>query len=320
MMATVAVLGACDKASDDAPPLVLPVGAPTLDLATTPQLLFQVFGDTSEPKLLPVAAVVGGAVQPIGLTLDGWRALDSTYFTPGAKYTVYDNDAVRGSVTVTRGMWNADGQANYPLPGCRDLKPLASVTLALNERSREPTVEFLASTHPLAPHRGAAAIPAQATIDRLGRQYGMALGLSADLGKEDLEALVFTARMMNSGAGKEPTLLVSFIDPQAGDVGPGMGHTSHILALFDKADTGYVATYRHVKSGEGRTVEFQRVVDHLDVDGDGIDEMLVESWHFGGNNELVVLGFKAGQWHEILRTSSKWCLDPPAKPADGAKP
>ena len=72
---------------------------------------------------------------------------------------------------------------------------------------------------------------------------------------------------------------------------------------------------------EGNRNQFrrvQRVLDHVDVDGDGVDEIIVESWHYAGSNDLVVLGFKADQWHEVLRTSSKWCLDPPTK-ADAAK-
>src|SRR5882672_3724133 len=80
-------------------------------------------------------------------------------------------------------------------------------------------------------------------IAKLGRDLGHALGTRSQMDKEELDSLDFIARFVVTGARKEPTLLVSFIDPQAGDLGPGKGHTSHILALFDKADTGYVATY-----------------------------------------------------------------------------
>jgi hypothetical protein len=125
--------------------------------------------------------------------------------------------------------------------------------------------------------------------------------------------------MIVTGARKDPTLMVSFIDQQAGDVAPGVGHTSHIFALFDKIDTGYVATYRHVKSGDARGVEFQRLLDHVDVDGDGVDEIILESWHYASKNDLVVLTFKADQWHEAVRAKQDWCLDP-AKPDEQKKP
>ena len=49
----------------------------------------------------------------------------------------------------------------------------------------------------------------------------------------------------------------------------------------------------------------------------GIDEIILEAWHYAGTNDLVVLSFKADQWHEVLRAPSRWCLDPP--PKDAAK-
>lgn len=217
-------------------------------------------------------------------------------------------------------MWARQDEPLYPLPGCRNLKPLASVTLDAMVKTDQPTVEYIAATAPLKPHVVTPkTMMSPEAIAKMGRELGHALGVRSQMDKEELDSLDLIARFVVTGARKEPTLLASFIDAQAGDLGPGKGHTSHILALFDKIDTGYVPTYRHVKSGDAKTVEFQRVLDHLDVDGDGVDEIILESWHYAGTNELVVLGFKADQWHEVLRASSKWCLDPPTK-KDAKKP
>jgi hypothetical protein len=319
MLATLATAVACDKAPKADPSQVLPQGTAALDLASKPPIIFQVFGDVSSPKIMPIATVAGGAILPIGLTRAGWREFDSTYFAAGAKYNVYFDDAARGTVTVTRGMWAAGDSALYPLPGCTDLRPLGAVQLDFQHKSNEPTIEMIATSFTAPPHTGATKpFPPSATIAKMGREFGLSVGIANEMDKEELDSLDFIARMIRTGTRPDPTLLVSFIDQQAGDIAPGMGHTSHLLALFDKVDTGYVATYRHVKSGDAKTVEFQRVLDHLDVDGDGIDELILESWHYGGLNELVVLGFKANAWHEVLRSSSKWCLDPP-KPGDKKK-
>lgn len=318
ILATLAGVAACNKEPKADPNQVLPVGADGLDLATKPQILFQVFGDRAEPKMMPIAAVVNGAIKPIGLTRQGWRDLDSAYLAAGSKYAIYVDDEARGSVTVTRGMWAGQEEPLYPLPGCRNLRPLAAVNLELGVKTTEPTIEFLASSAPLKPHAPSPKSPLTADdVAKLGRTLGHALGLRAEMDKEELDSLDFTARLIVTGARKEPTLMVSFIDAQAGDLGPGKGHTSHLFALFDKADTGYVATYRHVKSGDAKAVEFQRIIDHADVDGDGIDEIILEAWHYAGTNDLVVLSFKADQWHEVLRAPSRWCLDPP--PKDAAK-
>ncbi len=319
MVATLAVAAACDKAPKSDPNQVLPSGAAALDLSSHPTVLFQVFGDPSEPKIMPIAAVVNGAIQPIGLTREGWRAFDSTYLAAGARYSVYVDDSIRGTVTVTRGMWAGQEEPLYPLPGCRDLKPLGAAKLDFPVPSGEPTVELIAASTPLAPHpKGPRVFPPTDAIAKMARALGHDLGERNQMDKDELDSLDFAARMLITGARKDPTLMVSFIDQQAGDIAPGVGHTSHIFALFDKLDTGYVATYRHVKSGDARAVEFQRLVDHVDVDGDGVDEMILESWHYAGANDLVVLGFKADQWHEVLRASSSWCLDPPKPDAKAA--
>jgi hypothetical protein len=312
MLATLAGAVACDKAPKADPNQVLPQGLAALDLSTHPTILFQVFGDAKEPKIMPIAAVVGGAIEPIALTRAGWRELDSIYLAPGSKYQVYTDDMPRGTVTVSRGMWTGGDAPLYPLPDCRDLRPLGSARLDFPTSPSEPSVELIASSSPLAPHPGTPGpLPSDAAIAKMGRALGEALGAQAQIEKQELDSLDFVARVIRTGAAKDPTLMVSFIDQQAGDVAPGVGHTSHVFALFDKVDTGYVATYRHVKSGEAKGVEFQRLVDHVDVNGDGVDELIVESWHYAGDNQLVVLAFKAGQWHEALRAPSNWCLDPP---------
>ena len=43
--------------------------------------------------------------------------------------------------------------------------------------------------------------------------------------------------------------------------------------------------------------------------GDGVDEILLEGWQFGGDTFLTVLGWKNGKWGEVYRARSNWCLD-----------
>ena len=144
----------CDKSKSAAAlaDVITPAGATALDLTTKPQLLFQVFGDISDPRVIPVAAVINGNIRQIGLTRRGWHTLDSMYFAVGSAYPAYRNDAEEGQITITRGMWTGGGTPLYPLPGCKDLVPLASAKIALTGNTYEPTVEFIASSAPLAPH------------------------------------------------------------------------------------------------------------------------------------------------------------------------
>ena len=89
--------------------------------------------------------------------------------------------------------------------------------------------------------------------------------------------------------------------------------TSHVFALADARADGYAVTFKHVVNAGGDDSDFRRYVDHLDIDGDGIDEMILEAWQPGGDTFLVVLSFKGGAWGEVFRSRESWCLDAKSK-------
>lgn len=307
-----ACASACKKVPVADPHTVLPVGTPAVDLSANPHLLFQVFGDRADPRLMPIGAVIDGTIRPLGLTRQGWRDLDTHYFAPGTHYPLYLDDVEAGAVTVARGMWPPDSEPLYALPGCQVLKPLAAAHVSLLRPTNEPTTEYIASSVPLVSHAPfTGTLPTATEIAKLGRALGHEVGAKVDMDAAELDSLDFHARMLITGASANPTLLVSFIDPGGGDLGPGKGHTSNLFILAEKSATGYQTTYRHAASGDAKHVEFQRLLDHADINGDGIDELFLEAWHFGAKNELIVLSFRAGQWHEVLRVPQDWCLDPP---------
>jgi hypothetical protein len=207
-------------------------------------------------------------------------------------------------------MWADDGKPLYPLPGCKSLRPLGAATVTLRTPTDDPYLEFVASSEPLAkrpPFTGK--IPTDAELATIGREFGHTVGKTARMDNAELDSLDFHARALVTGASAQPTLLVSFIDPSAGDLGPGAGHTSHLFALGENNGTGYTLSYRHAVSGDAKTVEFQRIIDHVDVTGDGIDEIIVEAWRYGGQTDLVVLSFRNGGWKEALRVPMHWCMD-----------
>jgi hypothetical protein len=107
------------------------------------------------------------------------------------------------------------------------------------------------------------------------------------------------------------TIMGNYIDPEAGDAGPGAGVTASVLMLAEDSARTMIVTYAHVASGESRTVEFQRLVNHADLDGDGVDEIILEAWRYAGVPELVVLKRGQAGWMEAFRESENWCLDPP---------
>jgi hypothetical protein len=295
---------ACEKSKPAQKPAdaIVPDGVPALDLAAKPTVLFQLFGDRESPHMMPIAAVVNGVIKPIGLTAGGWKQLGAQYMAPGTKYPFYVEGGDPGELTIAR-------DTAYSLPGCSAVKPMSVVQLAFAKPREDPTIEFLASSGPAAPrHSEGGRMMTSAEIAQLARSIGHAAGKRANLTAAELDSLDFHARMIPTGATKAPTLLVSFIDPNSGSA-KGGPWTGHVFALADSGANGYEATYVHAVKGDAKTVEFQRVVNHVDFDGDGADEIIVEAWKYASDNDLVVLSFKAGRWQEVLRVKQDWCLD-----------
>lgn len=303
ILSILAVTAGCDKAkpSDDDAPL-----RASFDVTTKPTLVFQAFGGKDSTRLMPIAAVVSGQVQPIVLPAADWRRLDSLYFQPGTEYQVYRDGQPTGSVRVTRRMWQPDSEPLYQLPGCRDARPMAAVALTTSV-SLEQAFEFLSlsTPHPSPAPPGAAPRDVVATA----RMLALSALKAQQLDSADIDTASFSARALHVSTGSKPTIVANQVDANAGDAGPGAGITTHFLVMGDNQDgKGYQLTYRHLESGESKTVEFQRLLDHLDINGDGTDEVFLESWRYGGENDLVVLARSRGNWHELLRVKQQWCV------------
>ncbi len=296
------MVGGCDKAKDeqaDAPP------PPSFDVATRPPLVFQAFGNRDSTRLVPIAAVIDGQLKPIELPAADWRRLDSAYFGAGAEYPVFQDGQVVGHVKVTRRMWEPDSEPLYELPGCRDVRPMAAVTLSTTV-PLDPAFEFLSLSTPHAGGGGPHTPPPNLFATARAMAV-IALG-SQQLDAADIDTASFHARALQTSAAAKPTILASQVDANAGDAGPGAGHTTHFLVLADDDGKGYQPTYTHLELGEARTVEFQRLIDHLDVSGDGTEELFLEAWRYGNDNDLVILSRTNGKWRETLRIRQQWCV------------
>ena len=56
--------------------------------------------------------------------------------------------------------------------------------------------------------------------------------------------------------------------------------------------------------------EVRRYIDHADITGDGVDELLLEGWENGGDSFLLFLRYTNGRWREMARGETSWCGDP----------
>lgn len=298
------VASGCDKPTDaDLAAAAVRAGTPgdTLDISRRPPVLYQLFGERQSPRMLPVAALVDGRIEPIVLADSGWREFDMVYHRPGAVYTIYQDGRATGTATVTQPMWGADGTPIYRLPGCRAHTPLAAVQV----QAPLPAgflVEHLATDAPIADrprrHAGGAHLT---EAQRVARTVAEDVGLPAD----ELEQLEFRSVAVPSGTGDLPTLVISLMD--ASTRAHGARPIRQLFIVADAGPSGYAPTYtRVVRSGE--RAGHRRYVDHLDLTGDGVDELVIDGWTEGEESYLLILGHQDGRWAEVFRGRQSWCV------------
>jgi hypothetical protein len=142
-------------------------------------------------------------------------------------------------------------------------------------------------------------------LDTRAQRVAFDVARAAGIDSAALQPSGFHFTAINTGATKSPTLVASFLDPESSDRN---GSTAHVFALADDAGAGYHPTFRHTASGTVGSAEFRRYIDHLDINGDGIDEIVLEGWQFAGETFVSVLGYANGEWSEVFRGPSSWCL------------
>lgn len=310
----VTVATGCDKAKaflragQAAGPPRIPPGE-ELNLASHPVILFQVFGETGDARMVPVAAISGGKLRTIKLNPENWQRFDAQYLRRGMTYTIFQDGHASGTAEVRQGMWERPGRTLYALPGCKTLTPLAAVRANAQRLRTDFTLELLASNGAL----GVARAPqpmAPAEIARVARGLAAEVAQSTGGKAHTLDSLDFHAVSFPAGVGKANTIVASFIDPSTEHASSTSARTTHLLLVADRDTSGaWHATFTHWINGPLTGAAFRRYFDHLDVTGDGVDEILLEGWQFGGDTFLTVLGWKDGKWSEVYRARSNWCLD-----------
>lgn len=280
-----------------------------LDLSSRPNILFQVFGTKEDPRMVPIAVLDSGAIRHIQLDSAGWREFDEMFLRKGREYTLYADGRAFGAARLTRGMWDR-AEPVYQLAGCSMHTPLAEVAIVSERPYRKFVIEMLASnatlTQPARPTTDADrnAIPSVDRVLPAGDERAFVTG-------GVLNALDLRAMKLATGATPWPTMITSWLDSASSAANDPTAPTRHIFLIADRGPTGeYGVTYRHQTDAALGVAEFRRFIDHLDLTGDGVDELVLEGWKFGGKTWLLVLQYRDGKWNEIFRSRADWCLDP----------
>ena len=304
------VAASCDKAktldtNEGSAEAAVPPSA-TLDLSERPDILFQVFGERDDPRMIPLAALQQGVIKPIELSEDGWRKFDSLYTRSGASYTLYRDGQKAGTVQVRQGMWEKEGEPLYSLPNCNRLTPLASVGVQ-SPGDIGFTLELMAGSANLGRAGGTSSVTEAAK--QTGRAMANKVAAAAGILVDDLAKLELRSLAIPTGASSQPTIMATYINEQA-DADAGNARVMHVFALADADRSGaYAPSFSHTANGPAAGAEYRRYIDHLDITGDGVDEIVLEGWRSGGDTYLMILSFRDGQWTEQFRGRPSWCLD-----------
>jgi hypothetical protein len=284
--------------------------ADALDLARKPDILFQVFGEKEDTRMIPLAALIDGSIRQINLSGDGWRQFATQYEKAGTSYHLYDDGRTVGTVKVRQGMWEKPDAPLYALPNCKVLIPLAAVSLQTRIELGY-TVDLLASSAQI-PAGSAGAELSAAELDRIAHEMGYLVGARASSGaisKKAIDGLDFRSFAVQTGATLAPTVVASFIDPGSENFDESTTR-GHIFVIADRqADGSYAPTFSHAFSGSTANAEYRVYLNHLDLTGDGVQEIMVEARQVGGGASVTALSYQNGEWQEVFRSRSGWCLD-----------
>lgn len=301
MLGIVVAATGCDKTP---PPAAVP--SAVVDLGARPEMIFQVFGDRQQPRMVPVAAIVDGV--PVALEFDdaGWRRFDSLYFAPGASYPTVRAGRTTGTVTVARGMWS-DTAPTYALTGCQTALPAAVVWLDDPGATSFVVEQFASSRSEAELEADAPALPPD-TLRAIARRLGLAAAQANGLDATALDALVASSVAVPARRGAPATIIATWVDSIGGDAGSGRGSTTNLVVVADDTGAGYRSSYTAFSRGEAARTEARRFVGAMNVAGDGTAELILEAWRYAAGAAPVFLGWRDSSWTEVFRGRSDWCL------------
>ncbi len=250
-------------------------------------------------------------IRPDGLSLlegvgsvEASRSFMVEHLTPGLEFTLFSDGARVGRLTAER--FSVDGRycsARPQIRGPIELTPAAATVqrfLALPRR--EASAFEYGAYSPVVPTRDlrvTSLTTMQQVIPAVGALWPVSvLGIRQDV------------QMFRARSGGAPTVVATFVYADDLGVGPAALGAYSVFLASDDDGTGYRGTYVDYRlfSRDGKGAA--RYFDHLDVDGDGSDEVVLEV--MGENSMwLSTLGRQGESWVEEYRDP---CGLPPGSP------
>lgn len=282
--------------SDPVAEVVEDVEEPVPDTAPMGPVLYLGRRAGGEATLVAVAEIRPDGLFPIegAGSFEASRSFVIEHLTPGMEFTLFSDGARVGRLTADR--FSVDERycrARPQIRGPIELTPAAAtVQTFLALPTREGSAFEYGAYSPVVPTRDlrvTSLTNMQQVIPSVGALWPVSvLGIRQDV------------RMFRARRGQPPTVVATFVYADELSVGPAALGAYSVFLASDDDGTGYRGSYVDYRlfSRDGKGAP--RYFDHLDVDGDGIDEIVLEV--MGENSMwLSVLGRQGGSWVEEYR-------------------
>jgi hypothetical protein len=269
----------------------------SIDSPTIGPILYLGHRTGGEATLVAVAEIRPSGLFPLegSGSAEASRAFAAKHLSPGLEFTLFSDGARVGRLTAER--FSVDQRYCGVRPQIRgpiELTPsAATVQTFLALPRREGNAFAYGAYSPIVPTRNLR-VTSLNTMLQVIPTVGALWPVSVLGIRQDVQ--MFLAR-----PGGTPTVVATFVYADVLSVGPAArGAYSVFLASDDDDGTGYRGSYVDYRlfsrDGKGSA----RYFDHLDVDGDGSDEVVLE---FMGENSmwLSALGRQGESWVEKYR-------------------
>ena len=287
-----------DSLASDPPPDEVEVVEDTVsDGPSLGPVLYMGYRDGEEATLVPVAEIRPEGLFPIeGIgSVEASRSFAAEHLTPGLEFTLFADGAQVGSFSAEG--FSVDERYCRVRPQVRghiELTPAATtVQKFLAVPVREGSQLGYGTYSPVVQTTDLRNTSLRMAL-RVLREVGVFLPVEVIDIRRDIQ--IFRAR-----PDATPTVVATFVYGDDLAVGPAPREAYSIfLAADDDDGAGYRRTYVDYRSDSRDGKGAARYFDHLDVDGDGSDELVLEV--MGEESMwLSTLTRKGGDWVEVYR-------------------
>jgi len=236
-------------------------------------VLYMGYRDGDQATLVPVAEIVPDGLVPVeGIgSVEASRSFAAAHLTPGSEFTLFSEGARIGSFTAES--FSVDERFCRVRPQVQGRIELRLGAATVQKFLAVPTRDGSELGY------GTYSPVVQTTVLRntsLRMARGVMPAVSA-LGPEDLLNIRRDVQMFRARPGATPSVVATFVYADDLAVGPAAREAYSIfLAADDDDGAGYRRTYVDYRLGSRDGKGAARYFDHLDIDGDGSDEVVLE--------------------------------------------